>query len=238
MTMSYDLAGRKTGMSDPDMGNWSYAYDALGNLKTQTDAKNQRTCLYYDLLNRLTGKNYLTSGSTCPDDAPTAYTTQYFYDNYTGLTYTPVTNNPIGRRTGMKDVSGSTAWEYDLRGRVVKEAKTVKDGTTTINTYTTAWSYNSADQAVSMTYPTGEVVTYGYLAQGQVKSLVSTTYNQPYLSNLSVDEAGRSRTLNLGNDTQTNYAYYPWATQGGAPEQHPIGDNGQLHLVAEPVLCL
>ena len=34
----YDLAGRKTSMTDADMGNWSYTYDALGNLKTQTDA--------------------------------------------------------------------------------------------------------------------------------------------------------------------------------------------------------
>ena len=26
-------------MSDPDMGDWSYTYDALGNLITQTDAR-------------------------------------------------------------------------------------------------------------------------------------------------------------------------------------------------------
>ncbi|MCL4828941.1 MAG: hypothetical protein KJZ95_16365 [Caldilinea sp.] len=30
-TMSYDLAGRKTTMSDPDLGVWSYTYDAAGN---------------------------------------------------------------------------------------------------------------------------------------------------------------------------------------------------------------
>ena len=31
-TLAYDLAGRKTSMDDPDMGEWSYTYDALGNL--------------------------------------------------------------------------------------------------------------------------------------------------------------------------------------------------------------
>jgi YD repeat-containing protein len=45
-------------MNDPDMGSWSYAYDALGNLTYQRDAKGQVTCLYYDNLNRLKEKNY------------------------------------------------------------------------------------------------------------------------------------------------------------------------------------
>jgi YD repeat-containing protein len=42
-TMSYDLAGRKRTMNDPDLGAWSYTYDAAGNLRTQTDARNCRT---------------------------------------------------------------------------------------------------------------------------------------------------------------------------------------------------
>lgn len=54
--LTYDYAGRKISMNDPDMGPWSYTYDALGNLTRQTDAKGQRICLYYDSLNRLTGK--------------------------------------------------------------------------------------------------------------------------------------------------------------------------------------
>jgi YD repeat-containing protein len=43
-------------MSDPDMGNWSYVYDALGNLTSQTDARTCVTTLGYDALNRLTDK--------------------------------------------------------------------------------------------------------------------------------------------------------------------------------------
>jgi YD repeat-containing protein len=54
-TITYDPLGRKTGMTDPDMGMWSYTYDNAGNLKTQTDARGQRTCFYYDALNRITG---------------------------------------------------------------------------------------------------------------------------------------------------------------------------------------
>ncbi len=38
-TIVYDLAGRKLGMDDPDMGVWTYAYDALGQLTSQVDAR-------------------------------------------------------------------------------------------------------------------------------------------------------------------------------------------------------
>jgi len=51
-SLSYDIAGRKLTLDDPNMGLWSYAYDALGNLTRQADARGQRICLYYDGLNR------------------------------------------------------------------------------------------------------------------------------------------------------------------------------------------
>jgi YD repeat-containing protein len=54
MSFSYDGLGRKTGMTDPDMGSWSYRYDDNGNLIGQTDAKGQVISMYYDALNRVT----------------------------------------------------------------------------------------------------------------------------------------------------------------------------------------
>ena len=72
-TMGYDSLGRKTSMHDPDMGDWTYAYDVNGNLITQTNALTQ-TFFSYDVLDRLTqqshadgsgfGYNYDESG--CP----------------------------------------------------------------------------------------------------------------------------------------------------------------------------
>lgn len=35
-TYTYDLRDRKTSMSDPDMGSWSYAYDSSGRLASST----------------------------------------------------------------------------------------------------------------------------------------------------------------------------------------------------------
>ena len=36
-SIDYDFLGRKTGLSDADLGNWSYAYNTLGQLTRQTD---------------------------------------------------------------------------------------------------------------------------------------------------------------------------------------------------------
>ncbi len=116
-SLSYDLGGRKLQMNDPDMGVWNYAYDALGNLTRQADARGQRICLYYDGLNRLTGKQYRTDDA-CPTSNPSLNVT-YAYDDSTP------TAGQYGRgyRTGMVDPSGSAAWRYDARGRVIDETK-------------------------------------------------------------------------------------------------------------------
>ena len=54
-TSVYDIGGRLRQYSDPDRGTWTYAYDVLGDLTRQTDARGQRVCRYYDPLRRLVG---------------------------------------------------------------------------------------------------------------------------------------------------------------------------------------
>ena len=60
----YDFAGRKRSMSDADLGNWRYAYNALGQLTRQTDARDQTSCLYYDSLGRMRGRVQRVSNAT------------------------------------------------------------------------------------------------------------------------------------------------------------------------------
>ncbi len=97
-------------MDDPDMGNWSYTYDALGNLLTQADARGCTTTLSYDLINRLENKSY--SGSCGATTAGSAYT----YDQGT---------NGVGQRMRMDDGTGYTTWSYDARGRVIETYQSV-----------------------------------------------------------------------------------------------------------------
>jgi RHS repeat-associated protein len=206
-TITYDNYGRKTGMSDPDMGSWSYAYDVLGNLTRQTDARGQRVCLYYDALNRLTGKHY-RSDNNCPT-SPT-YNITYGYD---------IGVNGKGHRTSMTDASGSASWTYDARGRMTAESKTITGATT----FNTSWSYSSADQLKSMTYPDGEVVNYNYNNRMLLNSVSGSSV---YVSSTGYDEAGRVTQRNYGNTTQTTYTYFPWTTQGGRLQVLQSGTAG------------
>jgi RHS repeat-associated protein len=52
--LTYNRRGMKTRSQDPDMGDWSYEYYPLGELKKQTDARGKVVELQYDALSRMT----------------------------------------------------------------------------------------------------------------------------------------------------------------------------------------
>ncbi|MCU0520969.1 MAG: hypothetical protein MUF84_09785, partial [Anaerolineae bacterium] len=184
-TMAYDALGQKTSMVDPDMGAWAYAYDLAGNLTTQTNARGCVTAFTYDGLNRLTGKSY--SGATgCAQPAVSYVYGQAGY------------GESLGRRTTMTDTSGSTTWTYDVRGRVIHEAKTLS-GQPTFHTYTT---YDALDRVVTTTYPDGEGVTSGYNAATQPVSLSGSS---TYVSNAVYMATGALAQIALGNGIATTY---------------------------------
>ena len=228
-TLTYDDAGRKTSMSDPDMGSWSYAYDTMGNLIEQTDAKGQVECLYYDALNRLTGK-YYTNIRPCP--ASPTYNVAYQYDEG------GASANAIGRRTSMYDASGSTSWTYDARGQVTSETQTITNG----GTFLTQWGYNNADLVTSMIYPDGEVVTNDYNSQmlpAKVYNNMGTPNNLSddinYAQSILYDSAGRVTSRALGNTLTQTYDYYTWDGYDNHNIQHP-GSGGRLEILSSSTL--
>ncbi|MCZ2290060.1 MAG: hypothetical protein LC138_14600, partial [Anaerolineales bacterium] len=193
MSLTYDKAGRKKTMDDPDMGFWQYDYDALGNLKTQTDARGCVTNIAYDELNRPTGKTY----AGCPTTGAVTYT----YD--AGM-------NGKGRRTSMS-VTGAdfTQWTYDARGRVTSENKQITGG----GQFVTAFTYNDADLPVTMTYPDGEVVTFGY---NNNMLPVSVSGTDTYAQTIAYDSANRMIQMIRGaNKIDTVFTYNNWNVDNG-----------------------
>ena len=78
VTMTYDLAGRETGMSDPDRGTERYSDDPNGNLTQTVDARGASGTTYagYDGLNRQTWRN--------TTNTPTGAYVSYGYDSTAG----------------------------------------------------------------------------------------------------------------------------------------------------------
>lgn len=210
--ITYNMAGWKTAMTDPDMGTWQYGYDGDGLLVVQKDARSPAkvTCFYYDGLHRLVGKYYQDTSMTCPG-SPT-YAVSYTYDQGT---------NGIGRRTSMSDPSGGTTWTYDARGRVTDESKAING--TGGGTFHTQWAYDAADRVKTMTYPggvnneLGETVTTAYNAAGQPYSL--TAGGTTYVAETQYAASGAVELRKLGssgaNQVLQDYTYYAWTTANG-----------------------
>jgi RHS repeat-associated protein len=110
-----------------------------------TDARGITTTNTYDALNRLTSKTYSNH-----DPSVT-----YYYDQ-TSFNCLTITNGK-GRRTGMTDGSGMTAWSYDAAGDVLTEQRTIGNVTET-----TSYTYNLDGSVASITYPSDRTVVYTY----------------------------------------------------------------------------
>jgi RHS repeat-associated protein len=153
--------------------NYSSSSPCSGNPRlpcTRTDARGIVTTYTYDALNRLTGKSY--------SDGTAAVHDYYDQTSYNGLTIT----NGKGRRTGVSDGSGSTAWSYNAVGRVATRRQTIGSLTKAIN-----YSYNGDGSIASITYPSGRVLSYSYstaqrpilTTDGTTKFVSQVTYTPP-----------------------------------------------------------
>jgi RHS repeat-associated protein len=179
----YDLRGRKTSATDPDLGNWSYYYDALGQLIRQRDAKGQIVSLTSDVLGRMTSRTEADLVST------------WTYDTCT---------MGVGKLCSVSATDGySRTHSYDSLGR---------PSTTSISvdtTYNLSTTYDTSGRLDTLTYPTGFAVKniyngYGYLSQVQHTNDPDTTV---YWTATAVNAAGQVTSELLGNGITTTRSY-------------------------------
>jgi RHS repeat-associated protein len=170
--LGYDWLSRKLYINSPDMGQWSYAYDASGSLIKQTDARNQSICLYYDPVNRLTGKNYASNGTCISQPAAADLEISYTYGDGSA-------GKPYGYRTGMTDESGTTTWDYADSGRTIAETRQISGRSYQFTTHADYLGrvYQQDDPGETTEYHydiTGRVTG---MDAGQDENLISFAYN-------------------------------------------------------------
>jgi RHS repeat-associated protein len=169
-------------MNDPDMGQWTYAYNALGELIRQTDAKAQTTTLAYDKLGRMVTR--------AEPDLNSSWT----YDSC---------SKGVGKLCQAAADNGySRSHAYDTLGRPSTTTVTVQAVVQTLTT-----SYDSAGRLNQLTYPTGFAVTYGYNAHGCLDTVRKASDSSLIWQATARSARGRTLTELLGNGLTTTRSY-------------------------------
>lgn len=139
--MTYDDAGNKISMEDPDAGTVSYSYAADGKLLSQTDARGIETLYTYDVWGKLLQKQV----------GDMTFTNTYG-------------TSGIEKNLLVKRTLGTNYEEYthDKYGRLVKKVRNAYSK----KNFLTEYAYNSKNQLEGVTYPGGLTVSYFYDDKG------------------------------------------------------------------------
>ncbi len=148
---SYDGRNNLLQVDSPDTGITVYSYDEADNQTSRIDANGVTATFTYDALNRPLSTSFPNS------DINITY-------GYDAGTYGK------GRLTSISDASGTTLFDHDHRGNIIYQG--LDTGSIQIGL---SFNYNTADQLVQITYPSGRVVDYVRGEDGLIAAVNTTT---------------------------------------------------------------
>ncbi|MEM7284256.1 MAG: RHS repeat-associated core domain-containing protein, partial [Pseudomonadota bacterium] len=168
---------------DPDLGSWTYEYDAKGRLTAQVDALSQRSEFTYDGLDRrLTHKTRV--------GLPGAETITNTYDwNRTGYFN-------LGKLTTAANPAGIMYFDYDARERLTRQAWTVNGAWNRIIT-----TYAPAGQPLSRSFPDYDSISFTYDLAGRLYSIPNVINSLTYNAN------GQTLTASYANGVNSTFTY-------------------------------
>jgi len=137
----YDDKDRRIYDSCAVTGVTTYGYDAADNLVWEKNAAGDSISYSYDALNRLISVLF-----------PDSQNIRYTYDG---------TEFPYGKGRLYMDstAAGWVKYQYDSRGRVIREYRRIASDTAI---YTTGYHYDKNGNIDTLTYPTGRMAAYDY----------------------------------------------------------------------------
>jgi RHS repeat-associated protein len=160
---NYSSLGRLISANNPESGPISYEYDANGNLKKKTNARNIFINYTYDELNRNKTVDY-SDTPVNPDitreyDNPAAgeYGKGQLWRSYAGG------NESAGQKVEKQEVTG-----YDALGRTKSVRQSFKNNGAWGGAFATSQTYDLAGHVKTKTYPSGRSVTYIYNVSGDL----------------------------------------------------------------------
>ncbi|MCL1812607.1 MAG: hypothetical protein FWG29_03705, partial [Treponema sp.] len=205
LSIEYDLMGRRTALTSPDIGRKEYVYDRSGNLIEESDTvlRGKGTAIYYeyDGMNRLTAITYPASENTVYEYGPP------------GSPY-----GSANRIVRVTDESGHIEYRYGALGETTAETRTIlhMDESRKLLypagvAYEFTYRSNYLGQLECIGFPDKETVRYGYNQGGQVNEVTGerngTTFT--YVKNIGYDEFSQRVFIEYGNGIRTTYRYDP-----------------------------
>jgi RHS repeat-associated protein len=192
VTYTYDLRGRKISAADPDMGTWSYSYDAFGALYQQTDAKSQTSTMAYDALGRLVSRSE-------PDMASVwAYGTTLSHHNIDKLLTATCTGSACG--TGY-----TRSYLYDALARQTRVTVAVNG-----LSYYTNTAYDTVTGKISSVRNfSGFTLDYGYTARGYLSAITDDATGLAYWTATTRNAEMQLTQSTAGNTVKTTNSYDP-----------------------------
>ncbi|WP_260601608.1 RHS repeat-associated core domain-containing protein [Pseudomonas aeruginosa] len=146
--MSYDAAGRRTGLFDPNSGQESVQYDALGQALVRTASDGSRTERKYDLLGRVLEQTDRLGGQ--------ASISRWQYDTGT---------KSLGKLVGVAGPGYRQALLYDDLARLKARGWDIEvDGVT--RSYQESYGYDGFSRLASTTLGNGQVLRHLYNGYG------------------------------------------------------------------------
>ena len=195
-SIGYDLMGRRTSINNPDTGLVSTEYDDASNVKSkQTDnllhiSPATKITYAYNNINQMITVNYPAVNFVA------AETVSYTYGPATGATY-----NGAGRVTNINYPQGTKEFRYDALGNVNYEHHVINlSGGGSVDKIT-QYTWDNLDRMLKMTYPDGEVLTYGYDSGGLLTSAtgVLTPATTNYIQHIYYDMFGKRMDILTGS---------------------------------------
>lgn len=185
-TYVYDVAGNRTGLTDPSLGTVTTAYDALGQRIGQSDNKGQMISYQYDKLGRLLERA----------DA----------DGVASWNYDP--EGAIGKlssRSYMENGTEIFREEYSYDGDKLSGTSTSLSAGGENRNYQHGYGYDGNGRLSFVAYPSGIEAHYKYNSQGYLHEI--TDGNNPLKTFNSVNAFGDVEEAVYGNSVVTNRSY-------------------------------
>jgi YD repeat-containing protein len=198
----YDSLNDCVAVTNADATVSVFTYNGFGNLITSVDPNGTAVSNIFDLDNRLVHRD-IAARNVLP-------TTSFESFSYDGLS----------RLTAASNDTSSCSFTYDSLDDCLTATQ---DGLTTTD------SYDGVGNLLSISYPSGRVVTYTYDALNEVASVSSSTPGTAplLLASYAYEGPGRVGKVTRANGITTRIA---WEGQAGAA--NPPGDFGWRQVAA------